>query len=141
MFKLLTFTLDNVPDFHARPVEKARVPLRNRGLMTIFIDKITKLFHIALLHPRDYSVDMIGKFLTETPLDDTTGTVPRNWLAIIKMFRLIGSQHSQTYYGHIDVKLAICRFVAELLIRLPQSSIKGNFLDETAHWFDSQKYM
>lgn len=109
--------------------------------MTIFVDKITKLMHICLLHPRDYSVDLIGRFLIETPLDDNDHVIPRNWLCIIKMFKLIGSQQTQFFYGHVDVKLAVCRLVAELLIRLPGSSIKSNCLDETVKWFDGEKFM
>jgi len=138
LFDLLTNTLDNVATFKSPdPTKNSKIPIRNRGLLTIFIDKVTKLLHISLLHPREYSVDLIGKFLTDRPLDDMNEEVPRNWLLIIKMFRLIGSQHSSFFYGHIDVKLAICRFVAELLIRLPSS----NFLDETVRKFNGSKYM
>jgi hypothetical protein len=57
------------------------------------------------------------------------------------MFRLIGSKHSSYYYGHIDVKLSICRFVAEILVRLPTSSVKAHFLDETVKLFDGEKYI
>ena len=57
------------------------------------------------------------------------------------MLRLIGSKHSSFYYGHIDVKLSICRLVAEILIRLPKSSVKEHFLDETVFLFDGEKYM
>jgi hypothetical protein len=57
------------------------------------------------------------------------------------MFRLIGSKHSSFYYGHIDVKLAICRLVAEVLIRLPTSSFKQHYLDETVSLFDGEKYI
>ena len=91
-----------------------------------------------MLHPRDYSIDLIGKFLTEKSLDPTK---PRNWVYLIKMFRLIGSKHSSFYYGHIDVKLAICRLVAEVLIRLPTSSFKQHHLDETVNLFDGEKYI
>lgn len=91
-----------------------------------------------MLHPRDYSIDLIGKFLIEKPLDQTK---PRNWVYLIKMFRLIGSKHSSFYYGHIDVKLAICRLVAEVLIRLPTSSFKQHYLDETVSLFDGEKYI
>ena len=121
--------------------ENPKLPIRNKGLITIFVDKITKILHICLLHPRDYSVDMIGKFLTDRPLDDVDTQVTRNWLYVIKMFKLIGSQHSSFYYGHIDVKLSVCRFVAELLIRMPASNCKEHFLDETVRLFDGEKYM
>ena len=142
VFELLKYTLDNVATFKVPDMQANRnLPLRNKGLMTIFVDKIVKILHICLLHPRDYSVDMIGKFLTDRPLEDVDGSASRNWLYIIKMFKLIGSQHSSYFYGHIDVKLSICRFVSELLIRLPQSSCREHFLDETVRLFDGEKYM
>lgn len=97
--------------------------------------------HICLLHPRDYSIELLAKFLTERPLDDTEGETPRNWIYLIKMFRLIGSKHSSYYYGHIDVKLSICRLVAEILMRMPTSSVKQHFLDETVRLFDGEKYI
>ena len=34
-----------------------------------------------------------------------------------------GNKGSAYYFGHVDVKLALCRFMAELLIRLPNSSL------------------
>ena len=120
------------------------LPIRNKGLITIFIDKMVKILHICMLHPREYSVDLIAKFLTETPPEEAVCGAPtatRNWLYVLKLFRLIGSQHSAYYYGHIDVKLAICRFIGELLIRMPQSNFKEHFLDETVRQFDGDKYV
>lgn len=120
------------------------LPIRNKGLLTIFVDKMVKILHICLLHPREYSVDLIAKFLTQTPPEEATcgaQTATRNWLYVLKLFRLVGSQHSNYFYGHIDVKLAICRFVAELLIRMPQSSFKQHYLDETVRQFDGDKYI
>ena len=38
--------------------------------MTIFVDKVVKILHICLLHPREYSVDVIAKFFTERPLEE-----------------------------------------------------------------------
>jgi len=58
--------------------------LANRGLMTIFIDKVVKLLHVAMMHPRDYSVDLIGKWMTEK-----SGGESRNWLYLVKMFRYV----------------------------------------------------
>jgi len=122
-FSLLTFTLDNVSNFRESSMEtNPNLPIRNKGLLTIFVDKVVKLLHMCLLHPRDYSIDLIAKFLTQVPPEEATcgaPTVTRNWIYILKLFRLVGSQHSSYFYGHIDVKLAICRFVAELLIRMP----------------------
>lgn len=71
LFDLTKFTLDNSASF--RDPSKGKIPLNNQGLLTIFIDKIVKLLHICLLHPRDYSIDLIARFLTERPLDDTEG--------------------------------------------------------------------
>jgi len=46
----------------------------------------------------------------------------------------------------VDIKLALCRFIAELLIRLPASNLKNTptsyYLDEIVQVpFDGQKYM
>lgn len=109
--------------------------------MTIFIDKITKILHICLLHPREYSTSLISKFLCERQLEDTNSETPRNWIYILKMFKLVGSPHSNYFSGHIDVKLAICRFVAELLIRMPLSDQKEHYLDETVDLFSALAYM
>ena len=145
MFSLLTFTLDNVSSFReAKMTTNRNLPIRNKGLLTIFVDKVVKLLHMCLLHPRDYSIDLIAKFLTQVPPEEAAcgaPTVTRNWIYVLKLFRLVGSQHSSFFYGHIDVKLAICRFVGELLIRMPQSSFKENFLDETVRGFDGDKYV
>jgi hypothetical protein len=142
LLDLLKYTMDHAAYIREQDCgSNIRLPIRNRGLMTIFIDKIVKILHICILHPREYSVDLITKFFTERPLDDTEGKVPRNWLYVVKMFRLVGSQHSTYFYGHIDVKLAICRFLAELLIRIPQSNCKETYLDETVLPFQMQKYL
>lgn len=37
--------------------------LQNRNLIVIFFDKVVKLLHLALMHPRDYTVDILQKFL------------------------------------------------------------------------------
>ena len=145
MFSLLKFTLDNVSSFReANMVTNPNLPIRNKGLLTIFVDKMVKLLHMCLLHPRDYSIDLIAKFLTQVPPEEAAcgaPTVTRNWIYILKLYRLVGSQHSNFFYGHIDVKLAICRFVAELLIRMPQSNFKEHYLDETVRGFDGDKYV
>jgi len=64
------------------------------------------------------------------------------------MFRFVSGPHaSQYFYGHIDVKLALCRFIGELLIRMPLSSNlnhvpKTFYLDEIiAKPFDGAAYM
>lgn len=128
LLSLMTFTLDNVSSFKERSMTTNKnLPIRNKGLLTIFADKMVKILHICMLHPREYSVDIIAKFLTHVPPENETcgqQSETRNWLYIVKLFRLIGSQHSNYFYGHIDVKLAICRFVGELLIRMPQSNFQ-----------------
>lgn len=37
--------------------------LQNRNLLIIYFDKVVKLLHVALMHPRDYSVESLQKFL------------------------------------------------------------------------------
>jgi len=39
--------------------------LLSKNLVIIFFDKIVKLLHVALMHPRDYTVDSLQKFLFE----------------------------------------------------------------------------
>jgi hypothetical protein len=39
--------------------------LVNKNLLIIFFDKVVKLLHIALMHPRECTVEMIKKFLYE----------------------------------------------------------------------------
>lgn len=144
VFDIVRQTLDNAASFKVPDMrQNTRLPLRNKGLMTIFVDKVVKILHICLLHPREYTVDVIAKFFTMKPLEEAGSPEQstRNWLYLIKMFRLIGSQHSSFFYGHIDVKLSICRFVSELLIRMPESHFKDHFLDETVRLFDGEKYM
>lgn len=68
--------------------------------------------HLALLHPRDHTLQLLQGFI-ETNTDGTYG-----WSFIIKMFDLVSQRASVYYYGHVDVKLAICRFVAEYLLRV-----------------------
>jgi len=44
------------------------------------------------------------------------------------MFKIVDTASiSDYYYGHVDVKLAICRLIAEILPRMPFE----NCLDET----------
>jgi len=38
-------------------------PLLSKNLLIIFFDKVVKLLHVALMHPRDYTVDSLQKFL------------------------------------------------------------------------------
>jgi hypothetical protein len=58
---------------------------------------------------------------------------------IIDMFKIInGLSVSSYFYGHVDVKLAIARFISEFLIRLPKN--QDNYLDELVQPFDYEKY-
>ena len=59
---------------------------------------------------------------------------------ITEMFRIINSlQSSCSYiYGQIEVKLALSRFIAELLLML--KSDHKNYLDEMVSQFDSSRY-
>jgi len=79
--------------------------------------------HLALLHPRDHTLMVLHDFLDKkVPLqsqDEQYG-----WIYIIKMLKIVGSKHSSYFYGHIDVKLAICRFIAEYLLRASQANLK-----------------
>jgi hypothetical protein len=47
--------------------------LLNRNLIIIFFDKVVKLLHVSLMHPRDFTVETLEKFLSEerrVPQDD-----------------------------------------------------------------------
>ena len=37
--------------------------LINKNLVIILFDKIVKLLHVALMHPRDYTTEVLSKFL------------------------------------------------------------------------------
>jgi hypothetical protein len=59
-------------------------------MLTVFIDKVLKVLHVAMLHPQDYSVDLISKFIFEQPLNADLGkNLPRNWMYFIDMFEII----------------------------------------------------
>ncbi len=38
--------------------------LLNRSLMIVYFDKLVKLLHVALMHPRDFTTEALTKFLT-----------------------------------------------------------------------------
>ena len=83
--------------------------------------------HVAMLHPQDYSVDLISKFIFEQPLNASEDKpLSRNWLYIIEMFAII-EQFNQTM-DFTDIKLALIRFVSEFLIQT--AHFTNNFLDE-----------
>jgi len=62
----------------------------------------------------------------------------RNWIYMTEMFRIINclSSSCSFLYGQIEVKLALCRFIAEFLMR---SECAGH-LDEMVASFDGRRY-
>ena len=53
--------------------------LLNRNLLIIFFDKMVKLLHVALMHPRDYSVEALQKFLFEERRVPQADLPPIHW--------------------------------------------------------------
>ena len=69
VFQLIRETLDKYrEDVQARARHQGNLKLSNKGLLTVFVDKVVKIMHIAMLHPQDYSVDLISKFIFEKPI-------------------------------------------------------------------------
>lgn len=116
--------------------------LQNKNLLVIFFDKIVKLLHVALMHPKDYTTEVLSKFLN----GETPASKQRNWVYITEMFRMINELGSTCsyIYGQVDVKLGLIRFIAELLVRLdgPDSSKqeKSHCLDEMVQTFSGERY-
>lgn len=126
MFFLIKHTLDNYRVDQVDPRAGA-LRLQNKGMLTVFIDKVLKVLHVAMLHPQDYSVDLISKFVFEQPLSpEQDRPEQRNWLYFIDMFGII-ERFNQTG-DFTDIKLALIRFVSEFLIQTAHFST--NFLDE-----------
>jgi hypothetical protein len=86
---------------------------------------VIKILHVAMLHPQDYSVDLISKFIFEQPISGSE-KMPRHWLYLIDMFEII-EKYNQTM-GFTDIKLALIRFISEFLIQT--AHFKNNYLDE-----------
>jgi len=125
VFFLVKHTLDNYRLDLTGKFKALR--LSNRGMLTVFIDKVLKILHVAMLHPQDYSVDLISKFIFEQPLNaDQDRPVSRNWTYFIDMFGII-EKFNQTG-DFTDIKLALIRFVSEFLIQTAHFS--NNYLDE-----------
>lgn len=92
VFFLLQHTLDNYRQDQKNSGHSAPslLRLKNKGLLTVFIDKVIKILHVAMLHPQDYSVDLISKFIFQQPLlEDQQRPQPRNWLYLIEMYDII----------------------------------------------------
>lgn len=92
VFFLIKHSLDNhrLDLRNSFQAQATALRLSNRGLLTVFIDKVLKVLHLAMLHPQDYSVDLISKFTFEQPLAARQDVpLPRNWLYFIEMFAII----------------------------------------------------
>jgi hypothetical protein len=115
-----------------KEVVDKEVSLINKSLLIIFFDKLVKLFHVALMHPRDFTTEALTKFLTSQ-----TGE-RRNWVYFTEMFRMINelSTSCSYIYGQVDVKLGVIRFIAEYLLRVEVAPC----LDEMVARFEGQKY-
>lgn len=115
LFALIAGTIDN-----------DELAIRHRGLLTVFVDKIVKLLHMALLHPQDYSVGVLSKFFFEKPMVDGQEGY-RNWRFLLQMFTVL--EENNVTYDLVDVKLSLVRFISELLLQT--AHMKDNYLDET----------
>jgi hypothetical protein len=135
--KLLTHVIDTLK--HVVELFNANaLALINRNLVVIFFDKLVKLLHVALMHPRDYTVETLEKLLGQERRVELDGQRQRNWVYITEMFRIINQLSSSCsfLYGQIEVKLALSRFIAELLMRSENPSV----LDEMVCSFDGRRY-
>lgn len=45
--------------------DPSQLKIKNKGLIIIFIDKVVKILHLALMHPQDYTVSALKTFLFE----------------------------------------------------------------------------
>jgi hypothetical protein len=127
VFYLIQNTLDKYRQDLSDPSSPPSLLLKNKGLLTVFIDKVIKILHVAMLHPQDYSVDLISKFIFEQPISVSgMEKLPRNWLYFADMFSII-EKFNQTL-GFTDIKLALIRFISEFLIQT--AHFKENHLDE-----------
>jgi len=119
VFFLIQHTLDCYREDQLR--------ISNRGLLTVFIDKVVKVLHVAMLHPQDYSVELISKFMFDQPLSPQGDRpLPRNWLYFIEMYAII-ERYNQTM-DFTDIKLALTRFLSEFIIQT--AHFTNNYLDE-----------
>lgn len=92
--KLLSHVLDtlkSVIDLY----NSDSLTLLNRNLLVIFFDKVVKLLHVSLMHPRDFTVETLHKFLSEErriPQEDVPlihQQKQRNWIYITEILRII----------------------------------------------------
>ena len=118
VFLLIVQTMDSSRD--------ATIKMRNRGLLSVFIDKVVKILHVALLHPQDYSVDLISKFVFQQQISDEGRRQPRKWMYLVEMFQVI-ENYDQTRCQN-DIKLSLVRFISEFMIQT--AHFDHNYLDE-----------
>jgi len=79
------------------------------------------VLHICLLHPQDFTSDLISKFLNDRSLIKQGIEGKRKWDLMSQMYATVDSvNHGSTYfYGSTDVKLSFSRFISEYLLTLP----------------------
>ena len=63
--KLLSHIFDTLRSIIDEYNSEKGLVLLSKNLLIIFFDKVVKLFHVALMHPRDYTVEALQKFLFE----------------------------------------------------------------------------
>jgi hypothetical protein len=51
IFLLIKNTLDQHRIDKTNNIEERKLKLKNRGLINVFIDKIVKIMHVAMMHP------------------------------------------------------------------------------------------
>ena len=91
--KLLTHVIDTLK--HVVELFNANaLALINRNLVVTFFDKLVKLLHVALMHPRDYTVETLEKLLGQERKVELDGQRQRNWVYITEMFRIINQLSS-----------------------------------------------
>lgn len=69
-------TFKSVIDLYNGP---SQLPLLNRNLLIIFFEKVVKLLHVSLMHPRDYTLEALQKFLGEERRVPQEDVPPIHW--------------------------------------------------------------
>jgi len=92
--KLLNHVFDTLKEIIDQYNSEDGLRLINRNLIIIYFDKVVKLLHVALMHPREYTVEALAKFLFE----ERRVTKQRNWIYITEMFRIINELSSSCSY-------------------------------------------
>jgi hypothetical protein len=92
--KLLNHVFDTLKEIIDQYNSEDGLRLINRNLIIIYFDKVVKLLHVALMHPREYTVEALAKFLFE----ERRANKQRNWIYITEMFRIINELSSSCSY-------------------------------------------